>query len=223
MRFRLRLRQPRDQPLRQIVQDRRLVARLPRVVAELRESRLVRQPDLSVAARDLKPQAEIARLESGKLDSSFGIRLQMWHVALHLLAQDPLFGAGTGQEKRGAAAAEFMIEKNYDPSLFTTFDHLHSEYFDTLASYGLAGLGALLALLAGAVWRVPLPGRIPLVMVLAIVSIEALTETVFVDTKLTLGFVFLITALRARANNELAGTARTRFAYPPLPIPKNGL
>ena len=176
-----------------------------------------------VKYRIAETQAEIARLESGKLDSSFGIRLQMWHVALHLLAQDPLFGAGTGQEKRGAAAAEFMIEKNYDPSLFTAFDHLHSEYFDTLASYGLAGLGALLALLAGAVWRVPLPGRIPLVMVLAIVSIEALTETVFVDTKLTLGFVFLITALRARANNELAGTARTRFAYPPLPIPKNGL
>ncbi len=176
-----------------------------------------------VKYRIAESQAEIAALQSGNLNFSLGVRLQMWHSALHLLGQNPALGVGTEQEKRDTAAAEFLAEKKYNPRLFKDFDHLHSEYFDTLASYGLAGLGALLVLFAGTVRRVPLPGKVPLVMVLAIVAIEALTETVFVDTKLAMGFVFLVTVLRAQALAQQKAGAEAEPSQPPLAIPKNGL
>lgn len=177
-----------------------------------------------VKSRLAESQAEIAALQSGDLNFSLGIRLQMWHAALHLFAQNPALGAGTAQAKRGEAAADFLTEKNYNPRLFKDFDHLHSEYFDTLASYGLAGLGALLALLAGTVRRAPSPGKVPLVMVLAIIAIEAITETVFVDTKLAVGFVFLVTVLRAHAFAQRGGESEAKPAQPPpLAIPRNGL
>lgn len=176
-----------------------------------------------VKYRLAESQAEIAALQAGDLNLSLGVRLQMWHSALHLLAQNPALGVGTEQEKRDNAAAEFLANKHYNPRLFKDFDHLHSEYFDTLASYGLLGLAALLALLAGTVLRVPSPGKVPLMMVLAIVAIEALTETVFVNTKLAMGFVFLVTVLRAQALAHQNGTAEAAPSQPPLAIPKNGL
>ncbi len=176
-----------------------------------------------VKYRLAESQAEIAALQSGDLNFSLGVRLQMWHSALHLLGQNPALGVGTEQEKRDKAAAEFLAEKNYNPRLFKDFDHLHSEYFDTLASYGLAGFAALLALLAGTVRRTPSRGKVPLMMVLAIVAIEALTETVFVDTKLAMGFVFLVTVLRAQAFAQQKRTEEAASCQPPLAIPRNGL
>ncbi len=176
-----------------------------------------------VKYRLAESQAEIAALQSGNLNFSLGVRLQMWHSALHLLGQSPAFGVGTAQEKRDKAAAEFLAEKNYNPRLFKDFEHLHSEYFDTLASYGLAGLGALLALLTGTVLRASSPGKVPLMMVLTIVAVAALTETVFVDTKLAMGFVFLVTVLRAQALAQQRGTAEAAACQPLLPIPRNGL
>lgn len=168
-------------------------------------------------------KAEISAIQSGQLGTSFGLRLQMWHSALYLASQSLLTGVGTGQEKRGAAAAEFLEEKGYNPDLFKWFEHLHSEYLDTLASYGLLGLAALLAFFVGAVRRVPLPGRAPLVMALAVITIEALTETVFVDTKLTMGFVFLVTALRAQAYAQTPATSDRHRGPAPLSRPQNGL
>lgn len=176
-----------------------------------------------VKSRLAESQAEIAALQSGNLNSSLGIRLQMWHSALHLLAQSPALGVGTEQEKRDNAAAEFLAEKNYNPRLFKDFDHLHSEYFDTLASYGLAGLAALLGLLAGTVLRAPSTGKAPLMMTLTIIAVEALTETVFVDTKLAMGFVFLVTVLRAQAFTQRKRTAEAAPCQAPLAMPKNGL
>lgn len=176
-----------------------------------------------VKYRFAESQAEVAALQSGNLNFSLGVRLQMWHSALHLLAQNPALGVGTEQDKRDKAAAAFLAEKNYNPRLFKDFDHLHSEYFDTLASYGLAGLAALLALLVGTVLRAPFPDKVPLMMVLAIIAVEALTETVFVDTKLAMGFVFLVTALRAQAFAQRERTTEAAPRHPPLAIPRNGL
>lgn len=172
-----------------------------------------------VKTRITETKAEIAAIQSGHLGSSFGLRLQMWHAAIHLASQSPLFGVGTGQEKRGAAAADFLEQRGYNPDLFKWFDHLHSEYLDTLASYGLFGLATLLALLAGAVRHVPRPGRLPLMMALVVIAIEALTEAVFVDTKLAMGFVFLVTVLRSQAYTQPSTVTETHLTRTPLPRP----
>lgn len=87
------------------------------------------QPKIN--ARIAQTQNEIALIKQGNLTSSIGIRLDLWMHGVEIIAQNPLFGVGDSglQESlsqmtnRGAA----------------TQPHLHNQYLDLLARYGIVG------------------------------------------------------------------------------------
>ncbi len=87
------------------------------------------QPEIN--ARIVQTQNEIALIKQGNLTSSIGIRLDLWMHGVDIIAQNPLFGVGDSglQESlsrmtnRGAAIQP----------------HLHNQYLDFLARYGIVG------------------------------------------------------------------------------------
>ncbi|EKF9704124.1 O-antigen ligase family protein [Vibrio cholerae] len=87
------------------------------------------QPEIN--ARIAQTQNEIALIKQGNLTSSIGIRLDLWMHGVDIIAQNPLFGVGDSglQESlsqmtnRGAAIQP----------------HLHNQYLDLLARYGIVG------------------------------------------------------------------------------------
>lgn len=84
-----------------------------------------------INARIVQTQNEIALIKQGNLTSSIGIRLDLWMHGVDIIAQNPLFGVGDNglQESvsqitnRGAAIQP----------------HLHNQYLDFLARYGMVG------------------------------------------------------------------------------------
>ncbi|HGF7192826.1 TPA: O-antigen ligase family protein, partial [Vibrio cholerae] len=87
------------------------------------------QPEIN--ARIEQTQNEITLIEQGNLTSSIGIRLDLWMHGVDIIAQNPIFGVGDSglQESlsrmtnRGAAIQP----------------HLHNQYLDFLARYGIVG------------------------------------------------------------------------------------
>ncbi|HGF7496135.1 TPA: O-antigen ligase family protein [Vibrio cholerae] len=87
------------------------------------------QPEIN--ARIVQTQNEIALIKQGNLTSSIGIRLDLWMHGVDIIAQNPIFGVGDSglQESlsrmtnRGAAIQP----------------HLHNQYLDFLARYGIVG------------------------------------------------------------------------------------
>ncbi|HGE6093504.1 TPA: O-antigen ligase family protein, partial [Vibrio cholerae] len=87
------------------------------------------QPKIN--ARIVQTQNEIALIKQGNLTSSIGIRLDLWMYAVDIIAQNPFFGVGDSDlqdslsrmTNRGAAIQP----------------HLHNQYLDFLARYGIVG------------------------------------------------------------------------------------
>lgn len=87
------------------------------------------QPEIN--ARIEQTQNEITLIKQGNLTSSIGIRLDLWMHGVDIIAQNPIFGVGDSglQESlsrmtnRGAAIQP----------------HLHNQYLDFLARYGIVG------------------------------------------------------------------------------------
>ncbi|GIA04550.1 O-Antigen ligase family protein [Vibrio cholerae] len=87
------------------------------------------QPEIN--ARIEQTQNEITLIKQGNLTSSIGIRLDLWMHGVDIIAQNPIFGVGDSglQESlsrmtnRGAAIQP----------------HLHNQYLDFLACYGIVG------------------------------------------------------------------------------------
>ena len=156
----------------------------------------------SVQQRFEETRGEYAQIRMGNLETSFGHRLQMWHAGLQLISQRPLFGLGPDVSRRAIAARDFMIEHRYNPAVLTAYDHLHNLYINETATLGLAGLAALAGLLYGAIGRTSHPLRGAIVIALAIILIEGLSETVLNHHRMMMAFVILVTLLRAQLANE---------------------
>ncbi len=94
-----------------------------------------------IDARIKQTQYEFSMIEKGDHKTSIGIRLDLWKHGLGLIVDDPIFGLGddslqdsvSSMKNRGAAVQP----------------HLHNQYLDFLARYGIVGtLVALLFFLA---------------------------------------------------------------------------
>lgn len=151
----------------------------------------------AVQKRVEQTQSEYNRISKGNLETSFGHRLQMWHAGLYIISQRPVFGLGPDVTRRLDFAREFMEEKKHNKSVLTRYDHLHNLYINEAATFGLAGLAALVALLYSAFTR--LAGDVRHVMTIAvlIILVEGLTETVLNHHRFMMAFVMLATILRA--------------------------
>ncbi len=83
--------------------------------------------------------------ERGDLNTSVGIRLQLWRVALHLWVQHPWFGVGPGGFK---AAMTPMQQAGWLTPLAAQFGRgeVHNEILDKTCALGVPGLVAIVAL-----------------------------------------------------------------------------
>lgn len=89
-------------------------------------------------------QAE-AYFEEGKVDTSVGLRLEMWRAGWLLFTEHPLAGVGDDQFDQ---ALRSLVEQGRVDEGILTFRHLHNQFVDHAAKGGiLAVLSLLLVLL----------------------------------------------------------------------------
>ena len=87
---------------------------------------------------------EISRIERGDLDSSIGLRLQMYQAGLELFASRPMLGHGEFTREYAEEHLTGYTSTAYD---FISRAHLHNNYIDKLARSGIVGLSLFLFLI----------------------------------------------------------------------------
>lgn len=96
--------------------------------------------------------ADVRQAGQGNMDTSLGLRLDLWRAATVLYVRHPVLGVGRG---RLEAALRDLADKGEAPSVIVN-GRAHSEFFSVLAETGTIGVAALLLLYAGtfqAFWR----------------------------------------------------------------------
>ncbi|HEY0665148.1 MAG TPA: O-antigen ligase family protein [Gallionella sp.] len=105
-------------------------------------------PELTTRLRLAEATHDFQRILDGNFASSIGYRLQMWWAALMMFWSSPLIGIGSNEFQ--GAMANLMATGTIEPGLFrgeTNFNQAHSEIMDVLATKGVVGLSAYIALL----------------------------------------------------------------------------
>lgn len=100
-------------------------------------------PQTKVANRIHGIFHDIQAYQEGKVATSQGMRLEMWRCGFYLISQKPL--AGWGDPGLYLEKTRLTETGQFDPSI-AAFAHLHNDFIDTAARYGLIGLTALLLL-----------------------------------------------------------------------------
>ncbi|MCR3930718.1 O-antigen ligase family protein [Aeromonas caviae] len=107
---------------------------------------LVVQPQSGVEARISLAQRDISQyLDKTNLNTSLGIRLQLWQSAWQSFTEKPLFGWGNHGilESRKAQLAHGEISQ----FIYNFNSHAHNQFLDDMAKRGVVGLTALLAMM----------------------------------------------------------------------------
>ncbi|CUB02796.1 O-antigen ligase [Marinomonas fungiae] len=100
-------------------------------------------PQTGMQTRIAKAYEDIELYQQGKTFTSVGLRFEMWKGAFYLFSQAPILGVGEYGSKPLKAD---LARKGLMSKAATRFDHLHNEFFNTLAIKGLLGLVFLIAL-----------------------------------------------------------------------------
>lgn len=145
-------------------------------------------------------------LDGGDPDTSIGLRMQFWRASVDLFREHPLTGVGT-QNLR----SEFVqrAQEGEMTGLGATFNHSHNDMLWAMASLGLPGLLALLAVYLvpfvlfaraarGTDTRTHVAGRMGLVLVTGYV-VFGFTEAMFAITMNTAFYAGMIAILMAIA------------------------
>lgn len=98
-----------------------------------------------VHERWLQVHADVQAYQRGEIESSQGLRLEMWRVSVQAAAQAPWLGHGVG-----SFAQVYRNLHGRDPQ---GASHPHQQYLHWLVEFGAVGLLLLLALLASLVWH----------------------------------------------------------------------
>ncbi|MFL1466416.1 O-antigen ligase family protein [Marinobacter sp. HN1S83] len=82
--------------------------------------------------------------EDGRNGTSVGLRLDMWKAGVKAFQENPLIGSGpTGTE---AVISDLIVSGQIHPAV-QNFRHLHNQYIDVMARYGVIGLASYLLLM----------------------------------------------------------------------------
>lgn len=127
---------------------------------------------------------EINRIEKGHLNTSIGLRLQMWHVAAYLGVKEPVTGAGDDYSVLKEKAGEFIKENKYNPAIMERYRHFHNQYLDLFAKQGIPGVVVWILFLLGAVSGMKSHYRYAVIMIVATLAIGGLTEAVLRSSRL---------------------------------------
>nr|WP_282450964.1 O-antigen ligase family protein [Marinobacter bryozoorum] len=93
---------------------------------------------------DQAAQELVGYFERGQNDTSIGLRLDMYRAGLTAFSREPLSGAGP--DGLGQVIDELVVAGEIHPDV-AGYRHLHNQYIDNLARYGLPGLVSYLLLL----------------------------------------------------------------------------
>lgn len=107
---------------------------------------LVIQPQSGVGARIEQAQHDISQyLDKTNLNTSLGIRLQLWHSAWQSFTQKPLFGWGNHGIR--VSQQEQLARGEISQFIYDFNNHAHNQFLDDMAKRGIIGLGAFLLIL----------------------------------------------------------------------------
>lgn len=89
---------------------------------------------------------DIAMINKGNLNSSWGMRVAMYTVAADIFKENPLLGVGVGDYNDAAKEALAKNDHDFHPDVvsFIPRYHFHSQYLNVLVQGGLIGLLLLL-------------------------------------------------------------------------------
>jgi O-antigen ligase len=87
----------------------------------------------------------LSSFDAGNADTSVGLRLSLWHAAVRLYFENPIYGVGKGHldpALHKLAQSGLLISQAVN-------QHAHSDFFSTMAEMGTIGLGCLFILYFG--------------------------------------------------------------------------
>lgn len=132
---------------------------------------------------------EVEQIMNGNLDTSIGLRLQMWKAALILSQESPLIGLGDAHK---TYKEELAQQKIISPSV-VNFTHYHNQFLSDLVKYGIIGLALLLLSIILPCYYLKKNNNeytIPGLSIVAVFVIASLTDVPFQHAQ-TLTFYFL--------------------------------
>lgn len=107
---------------------------------------LIAQPQSGVEARIELAQRDISQyFDKTNLNTSLGIRLQLWQSAWQSFTEKPLFGWGNHGIRESQKA---QLDRGEISQFIYNFNsHAHNQFLDEMAKRGVIGLGTLLLML----------------------------------------------------------------------------
>ncbi|MND98991.1 O-antigen ligase family protein [Aeromonas rivipollensis] len=107
---------------------------------------LIVQPQSGVEARIELAQNDISQyLDKTNLNTSLGIRLQLWQSAWQSFTEKPLFGWGNHGIRASQKAQ--LARGEISQFIYDFSSHAHNQFLDEMAKRGVIGLGALLLMM----------------------------------------------------------------------------
>lgn len=106
-------------------------------------SYLISNPQIGVKKRIAEAVHQVSLFQDGKVDTSVGMRLEMWRGAYKLVQEKPFFGWGKEGYQQGM---QELSDKGELHVRAGDFGHAHNEFIDRFAKHGLIGFLALLCL-----------------------------------------------------------------------------
>lgn len=101
---------------------------------------LVANPQIGVKERIQEATHQVTLFQEGQVNTSIGLRFEMWRGAYHLVQEKPLFGWGKKGYQEGMRTLRDQGEIHRGA---TAFNHLHNDFIDRLVKHGFIGLFAL--------------------------------------------------------------------------------
>ncbi|NPT62344.1 hypothetical protein GNZ13_49530 [Paraburkholderia sp. 5N] len=89
--------------------------------------------------------SDVKGIQQGDIDTSVGLRLELWRASALLYSRHPAFGVGRGRLEEALNA---LAQRAEAPRAIVNAG-AHSEFFSTLSQMGTAGVAALLLLYVG--------------------------------------------------------------------------
>jgi predicted lipopolysaccharide heptosyltransferase III len=89
--------------------------------------------------------SDARRMQQGEIDTSLGLRLELWRASALIYVRHPAFGVGRGRLEE---ALNGLAERGEAPRAIVNAG-AHSEFFSALSQMGTAGVAALLLLYVG--------------------------------------------------------------------------
>lgn len=94
----------------------------------------------TVQQRIKETKYEISAIQSGNLDSSWGIRVQLWKSAIDIIKSNPIIGVGTlgWKESIEQKVKNKELTNNIKIDRFSN-SHVHNQYLDSYVRFGILG------------------------------------------------------------------------------------